>query len=103
MRNAAIVLFATVAMLIAAGTATAGDACVDCHTTIAPGLVEAWRASTQAANDVTCETFHGDAHVTAEDSALARLPDLRDVVIPGNPTEVFGQFTGVVGQPLLSP
>lgn len=66
-------LFVLVAMGGPAGAAE--DACVICHRDISPGQVADWEASVHSEEDVTCSTCHGDAHKTAEDAKLARLPD----------------------------
>ena len=63
------------AILGLAGTAWAGDACIDCHTKVSPGQVQDWKVSKHSENDVTCSTCHGEKHTKADDAALAQLPD----------------------------
>lgn len=70
----ALISSAAVAMLFA-GSATAGDSCIDCHTKISPGQVQDWKVSMHAENDVTCSSCHGEAHQTAEDYKKVILPD----------------------------
>ncbi len=91
MRKAAVLLFTTGVIVLTAVGASAGDACVDCHAGISPGQVADWRASAHAANDVSCETCHGDAHSTAEDYQLAQLPD--EALCAGCHEEQFNQFS----------
>jgi hypothetical protein len=52
----------------------AASACVTCHGQSSPGIVQDWKASRHAANDVGCETCHGDAHQGKDDFAKAKLP-----------------------------
>jgi len=61
--------------LFLAGTAMAGDVCVDCHSNISPGQVKDWQSSKHAEMGVTCESCHGDAHTNASDYKKAVLPD----------------------------
>lgn len=58
-----------------AGSALAGDLCVDCHTKVSPGQVQDWQSSKHAGEDVTCSTCHGEGHQTADDVEKAQLPD----------------------------
>jgi len=58
-----------------AGSALAGDLCVDCHTKVSPGQVQDWQASKHAGEDVTCSTCHGEGHQTADDVQNVQLPD----------------------------
>jgi hydroxylamine dehydrogenase len=62
-------------LLSTAWMAGAADECVECHTKVSPGMVQDWKASEHAQNDVTCSTCHGDAHSTAEDYKMASLPN----------------------------
>ncbi|MBM9530501.1 cytochrome C, partial [Desulfoprunum benzoelyticum] len=73
-----------------AGGVSAGDPCVDCHTTISPGQVKDWQVSKHSGNDVTCSTCHGDKHMKAEDAALAQMPD--EKVCAECHEEQFNQF-----------
>jgi hydroxylamine dehydrogenase len=52
----------------------AGQACIDCHEKVTPGVVSDWKLSRHAAMDVDCSTCHGAAHTTREDVAKARIP-----------------------------
>ncbi len=58
-----------------AGSALAGDLCVECHTKVSPGQVQDWQSSKHAGEDVTCSTCHGEGHQTADDVQNAQLPD----------------------------
>jgi hypothetical protein len=51
------------------------SACVACHAQATPQIVQDWKLSRHAANEVGCETCHGDAHRTKEDFAKALLPN----------------------------
>ena len=48
--------------------------CLGCHEKTTPGIVGDWRHSRHAAASVGCDACHGAEHVTALDSARARLP-----------------------------
>jgi len=68
------ILTGAICILFLAGTAMAGDACIDCHSNISPGQVKDWQASKHAEMGVTCESCHGDAHSNAADYKKAVLP-----------------------------
>jgi hypothetical protein len=51
-----------------------GQACVDCHAKASPQIVSDWKLSRHASVDVDCATCHGDAHVSRDDFAKAKLP-----------------------------
>lgn len=55
-----------IALLVFATFALADD-CVKCHEDITPGAVRDWRASAHYAEDISCDTCHGDAHSSALD------------------------------------
>ena len=75
MKNVSYTLLAAVVFTMwLAGSALAADNCIECHTKVSPGQVQDWRASKHAGEDVTCSTCHGEAHQTAEDYKLAKLP-----------------------------
>ncbi|MBW2185201.1 MAG: cytochrome C [Deltaproteobacteria bacterium] len=58
-----------------AGSALAGDLCVECHTKVSPGQVQDWQSSKHSGEDVTCSTCHGEGHQNADDVQNAQLPD----------------------------
>lgn len=60
-------------ILLLAGSALANP-CVECHTKITPRAVADWQASKHFANDIACETCHGEGHMSADDVAEVRLP-----------------------------
>ena len=47
----------------------ADDGCVDCHTTVTPGIVQDWKISKHHDIDVGCAECHGTGHSSAEDVA----------------------------------
>ena len=49
--------------------------CISCHKKVSPGQVKDWSASAHAANDITCDVCHGDAHTSDKDVAKVVLPD----------------------------
>lgn len=70
-------LFFVLAIAVAGSFATlpaAAADCVGCHSTVTPGAVADWKLSRHAANDITCDACHGDAHVSATDVALVKMP-----------------------------
>ncbi len=69
------ILGAAAGALLLSGSALAGDSCIDCHTKVSPGMVQDWKVSMHADNDVTCSTCHGEDHKSAADYKLAKLPD----------------------------
>jgi len=48
--------------------------CIQCHTTETPGIVEDWKLSKHAQNEVECAACHGEAHISATDVAKVRIP-----------------------------
>ncbi len=48
--------------------------CLQCHTTETHGIVEDWKLSKHAQNEVECAACHGEAHTSAEDVAKVRIP-----------------------------
>jgi predicted CXXCH cytochrome family protein len=54
--------------------AKAADACVTCHQKSSPQVVADWKASRHAPMGVGCVDCHGDAHKSAADPKLARMP-----------------------------
>jgi hydroxylamine dehydrogenase len=72
------------------GTVSAGDPCIDCHSTRSPGQVQDWQVSMHSKNDVTCSSCHGEEHKTADDYKLAQLPD--ENVCAECHEEQFNQF-----------
>jgi hypothetical protein len=73
-----------------AANAFAGNACIDCHKKMTPGQVKDWSVSKHAANDVTCDVCHGDAHKSADDVDKVQLPD--EHVCAQCHEEQFNQF-----------
>ncbi|AGF77341.1 hypothetical protein UWK_00763 [Desulfocapsa sulfexigens DSM 10523] len=71
-----VAIAATVGLLLSVNFATAGDACIDCHTKVSPAMVKDYQSSKHAeSGEVTCSTCHGEEHKTAEDYKNAKLPD----------------------------
>jgi hypothetical protein len=51
-----------------------GAECVECHKNNTPGVVTDWSLSKHAANDVGCDTCHGEGHTGPDDVARVRIP-----------------------------
>ncbi len=64
---------AIVTLLLGVGTVLANP-CVECHTQESPGIVQDWKLSAHARNEVGCDVCHGDDHMSADDVANAALP-----------------------------
>jgi hypothetical protein len=62
-----------VVMALATGVQAAAD-CVGCHGSVTPGAVADWKLSKHAANDISCDACHGDAHTGAGDVAKVTMP-----------------------------
>ncbi len=60
--------------LLAAPAAAETDPCVDCHASVTAGVVNDWRLSSHAENDISCSVCHGDGHTTDDDVAEVSLP-----------------------------
>jgi hydroxylamine dehydrogenase len=54
--------------------AQAAAACVACHQRSSPQVVADWKASRHSGQGVGCVDCHGDAHGSAADAKLARMP-----------------------------
>ena len=67
MRSPVSAVGALLALTVVLTTAADAQECVDCHTKISPGIVEDWRISAHAREDVGCQMCHGDGHSTADD------------------------------------
>ncbi len=62
------------ALVFAAPSWAAGDACVSCHEKVSPCQVADWKVSKHASEDVGCSDCHGSAHKSAKDWKKAKLP-----------------------------
>jgi len=60
-------------LVVGAGSAF-GQACVECHKEVTPGVVTDWQLSKHSGADVGCDACHGEAHVSATDYAKAKIP-----------------------------
>ena len=49
-------------------------ACIDCHAANTPNIVMDWKLSKHAINTIDCSVCHGDAHRSAADAGLAKIP-----------------------------
>jgi hypothetical protein len=58
---------------LAPASGTAQD-CVECHTEITPQIVQDWRLSRHATEEVGCDACHGDGHTTPDDVDEVSLP-----------------------------
>lgn len=61
---------------IAFATEQGGDACVDCHSKVTPGVVTDWKVSRHANSGITCSTCHGTDHNSATDANKAKVADM---------------------------
>jgi hypothetical protein len=57
-----------------AGAGFAASACVDCHKTSTPGIVNDWQLSKHGQMGLDCATCHGGQHTSATDVAKALIP-----------------------------
>ncbi len=64
----------TVSVLMLLSGMLLADSCVTCHQKETPGIVGDWKASKHFSEEVTCSTCHGDAHNSAENASLAKIP-----------------------------
>ncbi len=71
----AIIFMAALFGVCFAAVAMAGNKCIDCHKKVSPGQVKDWSVSKHAANDITCDVCHGNAHSSADDVDKVVLPD----------------------------
>jgi hypothetical protein len=70
----AVIASLTLAVLLGSGAATAQD-CIRCHEKATPGVVDDWKISKHAREDVECSACHGADHVSANDVSKARIPN----------------------------
>ena len=66
-------LVIVLALLILAATASA-QVCVECHQKATPNIVKDWQVSKHSKNGIDCAVCHGSDHMTALDSAKAKIP-----------------------------
>jgi hypothetical protein len=71
-------LLTVLVVLALAMPAAAADICVSCHTGKTPQIVEDWKLSKHAENDVGCVACHGDEHKSPKtvDKAKFASPDV---------------------------
>ncbi|RME49720.1 MAG: cytochrome C, partial [Deltaproteobacteria bacterium] len=50
------------------------EGCIGCHTKVTPGIVNDWKLSKHAENDIECDSCHGDRHTNAADVAKVEIP-----------------------------
>ena len=60
--------------ILAIAPAAVAVPCVDCHQKVTPGAVADWKLSKHAANDIGCDTCHGEAHTGATDVDEVTFP-----------------------------
>jgi len=65
---------ALLSALLWQATAFAQSPCLDCHFKETPGIVGDWRLSKHSEAGVECSACHGEAHTSATDVVLARIP-----------------------------
>jgi hypothetical protein len=66
-------IIALVGLLFVAPPAL-GQQCVDCHTTLTPGIVSDWQLSKHSQAGIDCAICHGDQHTSARDVGKVRIP-----------------------------
>ena len=49
--------------------------CVNCHSSVTPGIVEDWKESKHAKHEVTCSVCHGEHHMSEED--VEKMPRMK--------------------------
>jgi hypothetical protein len=55
-------------------SSASGQACVECHKKLTPGIVNDWQLSKHHKNKIGCAECHGDQHKSAQDVAKAKIP-----------------------------
>lgn len=48
--------------------------CIECHTKVTSKIVSDWKLSKHSQVDVSCDTCHGDQHMSAADVAKIKIP-----------------------------
>lgn len=54
-------------LLLALAAPAAAQECIECHERVTPGIVQDWRISAHAREDIGCDMCHGEDHTSAED------------------------------------
>ncbi len=62
-------------IFLASGSYLFAQDCVDCHTKITPNIVTDWQLSEHSSNGVDCAVCHGEEHQSADDVAMAQMPN----------------------------
>ena len=61
-------------LALSAWASAQGSACIECHKKVSPNIVADWQLSKHSQSDVGCAVCHGADHVSAHDSAKAKVP-----------------------------
>lgn len=69
-----ILLLFMILLAFTAHDASAGSACVDCHTKVTPGIVKQHLEGKMGQAGLDCIICHGEEHKGADDVAKAKLP-----------------------------